>query len=643
MLRRLYLAAAGATLFGLAGTLCLPDLRAQEPKPADGVKPSPSKITAVTVYQNTALVTREVTVPEAAGSVEVVVSPLPPATLESSLYAEGTADIRVLSARYRSRAIAEDNREEVRKLEADIKAVQKAIQEHESDLRTVAANTAFLAKMEGFTAATMTTLTEKGQLDAEKTIKLADHVREQRAKNAKEEVRLKQLDQDAKEKLAFLQRQLQEKSGGVSRTERDAVIVIDKKAGAGTVKLNYLVSSATWRPQYKLRASSKANDPVTVEYLASVTQQTGEDWNGVNLVLSTAQPLLNAAPPDLRALEIGVGGGTGLAFAAPNPPGSGGPGGMPGPGGPGVGGGAGFGGGGMPSQSAYLKDLEKKSYELRKQATDNLNALNPNEPGGGRFGQQQAGGKQVNDAAALEQYRDLLVSREELRKDAPLAGGLVGDGPSVTYRLKTKLSLPSRNDDQTLEIAKLELAPKFYHKAVPVLTPHVYRLADLTNSTDMILLAGEATMYLDSDFVGQTTLPLVAVGKPFTVGFGADPQLQVTRKLVDKTRTTQGGNQVLTFKYKILLSSYKPAATEVQVWDRMPHAEAAQTIATSLVKVDPELSKEPLYVRDEKSKNLLRWDVKVDPKQNGEKALAIEYEYRMELDKNVTIGAFLAK
>lgn len=649
MLRRLYLATAGATLLGLAGTLCLPDLRAQDAKPADAVKPAPSRITAVTVYQNTALVTREVTVPEAAGPTEVVVSPLPPATLESSLYAEGTADIRVLSARYRSRAIAEDNREEVRKLEADIKAVQKTIQEHEADLKTVAANTAFLAKMEGFTAATMTTLTEKGQLDAEKTIKLADHVRENRAKNAKEEVRLKQLDQEAKEKLAFLQRQLQEKAGGVSRTERDAVIVIDKKAGAGTVKLNYLVSSATWRPQYKLRASSKANDPVTVEYLAAVTQQTGEDWVGVNLVLSTAQPLLNAAPPDLRALEIGVGGP--VVAGGPQPglgPVTLAPGGGGGPGAPGGfgGQGGGFGGGqfGMPSQSAYLKDLERQSQTLRKQAVDNLNALNPGEKGGGGRGdQQQAGGKQVNDAAALEQYRDLLVSKEELAKDAPLSGGLLGDGPSVTYRLKTKLSLPSRNDDQTLEIAKLELAPKFYHKAVPVLTPHVYRLADLTNSTDMILLPGEATMYLDSDFVGQTTLPLVAVGKPFTVGFGADPQLQVTRKLVDKTRTTQGGNQVLTFKYKILLSSYKTAATEVQVWDRMPHAEAAQTIATSVAKVDPELSKDPLYVRDEKPKNLLRWDVKVDPKQNGEKALAIEYEYKMELDKNVTIGAFLAK
>ena len=33
----------------------------------------------------------------------------------------------------------------------------------------------------------------------------------------------------------------------------------------------------------------------------------------------------------------------------------------------------------------------------------------------------------------------------------------------------------------------------------------------------------------------------------------------------------------------------------------------------------------------------------VGPKQNGEKTLNIDYEFRMELDKNVNIGGFLAK
>ena len=150
-------------------------------------------------------------------------------------------------------------------------------------------------------------------------------------------------------------------------------------------------------------------------------------------------------------------------------------------------------------------------------------------------------------------------------------------------------------------------------------------------------------MYLGRDFVGQTKLPLVAAGKPFSAGFGVDPQLQVSRKLIDKTRTVQGANQIIKFNYRILLSSYKSGVVDVQVWDRLPHAEAAQTIAITIINEKTKLSDDTLYVRDDKPKNLLRWDVKIDPKQNGEKALAIDYEYRLELDRNVNIGGFLAK
>jgi len=577
---------------------------------AKDVKPAASKIVSVTVYQNTALVTREVTLPEGAGQTEVIVSPLPAGTMESSLYAEGGEAVRILSTRFRARAIAEDNREEVRKLEAEIKLVQKGLQENEAELKGAVLNMAFLIKLEGFTAATMTTLTEKGHLDSEKTIALATHIRETRAKGIKDETRLKQSIEADQTKLAFLQRQLQEKAGGVSRTERDAVIVLDKKAGAATAKLNYLVGNATWRPQYKLRAGTKANEAVTVEYLASVTQQSGEDWNGVSLILSTAQPLLNAAPPDLKSLEVAIGQG-----------------------GPKVDPSSGtltF--GGTADAAKALRENTMTANTLRSQSAMNYNAKNPS-----------AGSQLANEAAALEQFRDLLTAREEIGKTEGVAVGILGNGPSVTFRLKSKLTLPSRNDEQTLEITKLELTPKFYYKAVPVVTPHVYRLADLTNTSDFILLPGEATMYLDTDFVGQTQIPTVAIGKPFTVGFGVDPQLQIQRKLVDKTRTMQGGNQVLTFKYRILLSSYKTVPAEVQVWDRMPHSEAAQSIVPTLSKGETELSKDALYLRDERTKNLLRWDVKIEPKQNGEKTLNIDYEFKLELDKNVTIGSFLAK
>src|SRR4029079_18003110 len=47
-------------------------------------------------------------------------------------------------------------------------------------------------------------------------------------------------------------------------------------------------------------------DSVLVEYLAAIRQQTGEDWSNVNITLSTAQPMLNAAPPELHALTMNV-------------------------------------------------------------------------------------------------------------------------------------------------------------------------------------------------------------------------------------------------------------------------------------------------------------------------------------------------
>src|SRR5947209_5211087 len=105
------------------------------PAPAADPKPATSRITNVTVYQNNALVTREVEVPEGKGTMELVVTPLPPQTVNSSLYSEGTEDIRILTTRYRMRPIQEDTREEVRKREAQLKELANALQKLQSDVR----------------------------------------------------------------------------------------------------------------------------------------------------------------------------------------------------------------------------------------------------------------------------------------------------------------------------------------------------------------------------------------------------------------------------------------------------------------------------------------------------------------------------
>jgi hypothetical protein len=434
------------------------------------------------------------------------------------------------------------------------------------------------------------------------------------------------------EASAFATRELGELTAGASRTERDAVIVVDRTdAGPGvkSVRLNYLVSAATWRPQYRFRAAGE-KDPVQLEYLAAVEQQTGEDWTGVDMTLSTAQPQLNATPPELLALDITVVNRTPtIALELQGQPGQ-----VTVPVGP-MGGAGGMGLGGLVLNSTQFRD---QSRDLRRKAQKELISNN-----------FAVGGTYINEAAALEQTDELLARKDDREEKRARQGVPVDEpaivtheGPSVTYHLRARLTVPSRNDQQLIEIARIEMNPDYYFKAVPVLTAHVYRLADLANRSAYVLLPGEATMYVGSDFVGRMNLPLVAIGERFTVGFGVDPQLQVNRQLVKKAHSIQGGNQVHSYDYRITISSYKTTPARVQIWDRLPRAEA-DAVAVSLVEPAPKLSDDPTYLRRERPENLLRWDLTVAAESSGEKAAAIAYQFKLEYARDVAIADFKSK
>ena len=602
---------------------------AKKKEAAPAFKLAASRIVHVTVYQNNALVTREVDVPEGNGTLELVVSPLPAQTVNTSLYSEGGDGMRVLTTRFRLRPVKEDTREEVRKLQGQLKELQNTASKIKSDIQTIEQNMAMIGKLENFTTASAASATEKGKLDGDQIITLSDYVMKQRGDKAKELVGLKEQLQNNQEQIEFANRQLGELASGTSKVERDAIIIVDKaNAAAGKVRLNYLVSSAAWRPQYRFRAGKGEKEETRIEYLAGIVQQTGEDWSNVKLTLSTAEPMLNAAPPELRMLEValmprgsGPGVAQGLGQLGFQGGGFGGPGQPPG--------GMGF----NPNQPAFQAQVEKASKDLRSQSALEYNQKKPTE-----------GSKLINDAAAIEQSNEILwQERGDLQARRNKGGrARAREGQSVTYHLNSTLNVPSRNEEQIIEVTRIDLKPDFCYKAVPVLTPHVYRLANLANTSEYVLLPGEATMYIGSDFVGRMDLPLVAIGEEFTAGFGVDPQLQVVREMMDKQKTQQGGNQVLKYEYRILVSSYKAKPVKVQVWDRLPRTDT-ETVNVTVMKTQPELCADPLYVRQQKPHNLLRWDLTVEPTMKGDKAKAISYEFKVELDRQMSIGGFKSK
>jgi hypothetical protein len=68
--------------------------------------------------------------------------------------------------------------------------------------------------------------------------------------------------------------------------------------------VEYFVPGARWTPTYICRINSAESSP-SIAVRALICQRTGEDWTGVRLELSTAEPMAWCALPELPSLRLG--------------------------------------------------------------------------------------------------------------------------------------------------------------------------------------------------------------------------------------------------------------------------------------------------------------------------------------------------
>lgn len=82
-----------------------------------------------------------------------------------------------------------------------------------------------------------------------------------------------------------------------------AVEVVDE--GDFWPEVDYVVRKASWQPLYDLRFVEYENGTeLEISLIAQITQRTGQEWQGVQLSVSTARPALNQRIPDLKPWYI---------------------------------------------------------------------------------------------------------------------------------------------------------------------------------------------------------------------------------------------------------------------------------------------------------------------------------------------------
>lgn len=569
------------------------------------------KVDAVTVYRGQAMVTRLIELPKQDGLVELVVKDLPQRVVPGSLFAEGPEGVQVRSVLYRTRAVPQDVREEVRKIDEQIKALAQEAMATERQIEVIRKNSEYLSKLETFVATTAQVELTRGVLNADTLEKMTTTVFTRREALSKEQLAAETKLQQVRESMELAQRQRAEITRGASDTAREAVVLVDAKAAGNAIKLNYLVDGATWTPSYTVNATS-GNANVTVLYQAAISQMSGEEWGEVSMTLSTATPSVVSLAPRLTPMA--------LTLRREQP--------------------------GQPQQAqqdekGYVDQLKQK----RETSLRNFNSNSGNHDkdqqkvlyADGNVNWQQELNRDnttvMNGVANELQYAELKLKD----KAAVKALGRAEESITVTYALPGRTTLQSRSDQQLVGINTVSMKANFYKLAVPVLTPYVYNEAEVTNDSKTVLLAGTCVAYMNGAFVGRGEIPTTFVGGTFTAGFGIDPSLRASRELVERTDATQGGNQIITFDYRLSVENFGDQPATVRLLDRIPKPDGTQ-LKPTLVSSSVELSKDAEYERSQRKQGILRFDLSVDKNAVNGLAKTVDYRMTLEHDKTMTIS-----
>lgn len=260
-----------------------------------------SVISSVTVFYEGAQLTRKAELTAAKGKHLIVLEKLTPEINPQSIQVSGMEGCKILSVKHQLSYPALNDKEKTEiELDAKIAAQEQQIKEIRNKMsvadieeRLLLENSQLNHGKEGVQIAVLK--------------EAADFFRFRL-----NEIRHAKLLMDAElENATKLLQELNAKLNEISinrrKTHGEVLIAVECLKDVKTsFEMSYLVNSAGWIPSYDFRVDD-ITQPLAIVYNANVFQTSGENWNNVNLKLSTSNPMLNGTKPELPVWYLGSG------------------------------------------------------------------------------------------------------------------------------------------------------------------------------------------------------------------------------------------------------------------------------------------------------------------------------------------------
>lgn len=253
----------------------------------------PSKIKEVTVYLSGAQIVRSAQCELTSGMSEIVFTGLSPRIDENSIQISGLRSVSILSMAYDVNYLVKN--------ENDPELLQ-----WENEIMLIATKIAFLKN-------TILGLEEEAQVISSNRLVSSDALElnlerlkevsiyyRKRTTDIKNEIFQTNLEINLlKAEIRQLQLQLAESNNTPEKEQGELKIIFDAPiASTLDLEISYTIQEAGWIPTYDLK-STALNAPLTMSYKANVYQKSGNDWKDVKVILSTGNPQINVAKPNL--------------------------------------------------------------------------------------------------------------------------------------------------------------------------------------------------------------------------------------------------------------------------------------------------------------------------------------------------------
>jgi uncharacterized protein (TIGR02231 family) len=477
-----------------------------------------SVVDSATVYLSGAEVTRLAKVHLEKGEHTVVIGDLPASAVPGSIRVEGKATGKLeigsvdTTRKFLQRAESRDadaTRKTIEDQIEQLKDQKSAFEAQAQAARTQSKLIANLAELPKHPAPPAPAGTLAPADDWQKVLSLIVQATSDASKlalDARQKIR------DYDHKIADLKNQLASLAPAKTEQTEVTVRVIAQSPLDADLTVRYHVPDAHWAPIYdaRLETGSKTQVPkLELMRRAAITQESGEDWTGVALSLSTARVSDGSSVPAVESQFVD--------YPAP------------------------------PQPVAQAADAAPAPAARRLKAAPPPMALQ---------GQARAEPEEVPAIAASETIAKLK-----------------GAAFDATFTVTGRTTVIGNGEIKRVLLMSENIEPSLSDRSVPRLDTNAYLYAKVKVSKGTPLLPGTVYLFRDGTFVGTGEMPLLRPGQEHDLGFGIDDQIKVKHEVLEEKRGEAGlisTSHVDSRNFRVTVKNLHERPIDVTVFDRIP-------------------------------------------------------------------------